>query len=108
MSKRLFVGNLPFSTTKEELLTFFAAYDATDASIPTDHDGRSKGFAFVDVADEMMNAAIEATNGKELGGRAINVNEARPREERAPRSGGFGGGNRDNYRGGGSAGGYAN
>src|SRR5437899_1273701 len=91
MSKRLFVGNLSYETMESDLTTMFAPYGATSATIPTDYDGRSKGFGFVDVSDDQMNAAISALNGKEIGGRSLNVNEARPRPER---SGGGGGGGR--------------
>jgi RNA recognition motif-containing protein len=62
----------------------------------TDQDGRAKGFGFVDVSDDQLQAAISATNGKDLDGRTLNVNEARPREER-----GGGGGGRGGYGGGG-------
>lgn len=94
MSKRLFVGNLSYDTSEQDLQGAFAPYGATSATIPTDYDGRGKGFGFVDVSEDQMNAAISAMNGKEVQGRALNVNEARPRPER---SGGGGGG----YSGGG-------
>jgi RNA recognition motif-containing protein len=104
MSKRLFVGNLSYNTSENQLQTVFAPYGATSVTIPTDHDGRGKGFGFVDVADDQMNAAISALNGKEIDGRALNVNEARPREERG--GGGYGGGRSGGgYGGGGSRGG---
>ena len=99
MSKRLFVGNLSYSVTETDLQSRFAPYGATSATIPTDHDGRSKGFGFVDVEADQMNAAISAMNGQEIDGRSLNVNEARPRPERS--SGGYGGGSR-----GGNGGGY--
>jgi RNA recognition motif-containing protein len=98
MSKRLFVGNLSYKTTEEDLQSRFQPYGATSATIPTDYDGRSKGFGFVDVSDDQMEAAISAWNGKDVDGRSLNVNEARPRPER---SGGGGGG----YGGGGRSGG---
>ncbi len=94
MSKRLFVGNLSWNMSETDLQTAFAPYGATTATIPTDYDGRGKGFGFVDVGEDQMNAAISAMNGKEIDGRAINVNEARPRPERsAGGSGSYGGGN---------------
>ena len=97
MSKRLFVGNLSFETSETQLQTAFSAYGATSASIPTDFDGRCKGFGFVDVDEDQMNAAISAMNGKEIAGRACTVNEARPRPERSSGTGGgfnrSGGGN---------------
>lgn len=83
MSKRIFVGNLSYNTTETDLQQLFAAYSASSATIPTDYDGRSKGFGFVELPAEQMNAAIAALNGKEIGGRAVNVNEARPRPERS-------------------------
>lgn len=97
MSKRLFVGNLSFNTSETDLQGAFAAYGATGATIPTDYDGRSKGFGFVDVDAEQMDAAISAMNGREISGRSLTVNEARPRAERS--NGGYSGG-------GGSRGGY--
>jgi RNA recognition motif-containing protein len=99
MNKRLYVGNLSYNTTEADLTSRFAEFGATGATIPTDHDGRSKGFGFVEVAEDQMEAAISAVNGKDLHGRALNVNEARPRTER---SGGGGGGG---YGGGGGRGG---
>ena len=92
MSKRLFVGNLSFNTTEESLQEAFAPYGATGATIPTNEMGRSRGFGFVDIGDEQINAAIAAWDGKELDGRQINVNEARPREDRGGGGGGYGGG----------------
>jgi RNA recognition motif-containing protein len=97
MSKRLYVGNLAYNTTEGDLQAAFAPYGATSAAIPTDHDGRSKGFGFVEVSEDQMNAAISAMNGKQVDGRALNVNEARPRTERA--GGGYGGGSRGGYGG---------
>ena len=91
MSKRLFVGNLSYNTSELDLKEAFAPYGCTSAALPTDYDGRGKGFGFVDVEDDQMNAAISALNGKEMDGRALNVNEARPRPERSG-GGGYGGG----------------
>ncbi len=88
----LYVGNLSFQATEAELREAFGAYGTvTKVAIITDREtGRSKGFAFVEMASKAEGeAAIAALNGKELGGRKLNVNEARPREDR-PRSGGFG------------------
>jgi RNA recognition motif-containing protein len=105
--KNIYVGNLPHNTTDSELRTVFEAHGAVEKiTLVTDRDtGRSRGFAFV----EMTNAgeadkAITALNGTELGGRALIINEAKPKSER-PRGGGhrFGGGGggrgRDDYRG---------
>jgi RNA recognition motif-containing protein len=105
MSKRLFVGNLSYNTTEGDLERMFAPYGATSVTIPSDYDGRSKGFGFVDVADDQMEAAISALNGKDVGGRTLNVNEARPRTERSGGGGGgYGGGGGGSYGGGGGGG----
>ena len=85
---RLYVGNLAFSTTNDELKAAFEQFGAVEsATVIMDRDtGRSKGFGFVDMNnDEEAKAAIEGLDGKPLGGRNIRVNEARPREERPPR-----------------------
>ena len=84
----IFVGSLPFSTREESLREVFSAHgEVTSARIITDRDtGRSRGFGFVEMPnDEEARNAITALNGSELEGRSINVNEARPREERRPR-----------------------
>ena len=105
MSKRLYVGNLSFNTSEADLNAAFAQWGGTGAAIPTDRvSGGSKGFGFVEVDDDQMNAAISAMNGKDMGGRALTVNEARPREDRGGGGGGgYGGGG---GRGGGGGGGY--
>src|ERR1043165_9133715 len=97
MSKRLFVGNLSYQTTENDLTTLFEqAGEVQSASIISDRDtGRSKGFAFVEMDSEGAEKAITQFNGTELNGRALNVNEARPREDRGGGRGGFGGGNRN-------------
>jgi cold-inducible RNA-binding protein len=103
MSKRLYVGNLSFNTSEAELQTAFEPYGGTGVKLITDQDGRSKGFGFVDVEDGQMDAAIRALNGRDLNGRTLTVNEARPREERSGGGGGrggSGGGNRGGYDGG--------
>ena len=94
MGTRLFVGNLPFSVDEQQLRTLFeeGGRQVSEVKIVTDRDtGRPRGFAFVDMATEQeAQAAINSLNGRDMGGRALTVNEAR---ERAPRSGGgFGGG----------------
>lgn len=105
MAKKLYVGGLPYSTTQDELRDAFAKAGAvTSATIIMDRmTGRSKGFGFVEMAnDDEALAAIEMWNGKEFGGRTLTVNEARPLEPRAPRSGGnFGGGHNSGGYGGG-------
>ncbi len=90
--KKLFVGNMSFNTTEGELRSIFEPYgEITSINIVTDRDtGRPRGFAFVELADDGEAAkAITELNGKELDGRALNVNEARPKPERSgPRDGG--------------------
>ena len=84
----IYVGNLPWSASDQEIADAFAAHGTVEkATIIVDRDsGRSKGFGFVTMNDnDEANAAIEALNGYELGGRGLKVNEARPREERPPR-----------------------
>ncbi len=91
---RIYVGNLPYDVTEDELRQYFSTYgQVTDASIPKDKDtGRSKGFGFIDMPTQSeAEAAIAATNGKPYKERTLTVSEARPREEGA-RGGGFGGG----------------
>src|SRR5262245_59796990 len=118
MSNKLFVGNLSFNTTENELQDLFAGCGSvTDVNLITDRmSGRSKGFAFVTMsAPEEAQNAIQNLNGKDINGRAMNVSEARPREERGDRGfggggggGGFagGGGGRGGRGGGGGGGGY--
>jgi RNA recognition motif-containing protein len=115
MAKKLYVGNLSFQTSGQDLQDLFAqAGTVESASVITDRDtGQSKGFAFVEMStDEEATAAIEQFNGKELDGRMLRVNEARPREARPGGGGGRGfggggggGGNRGGYGGGGNRGG---
>ena len=96
MSTKLYVGNLAFQTTSQELQQLFAqAGTVESASVVEDRDtGRSRGFAFVEMStQEEANSAIEQFNGKEVGGRSLKVNEAKPRENR-------GGGRGYNDRGG--------
>ena len=85
MAKNLFVGSLPWSVNDEQLAQIFAEAGTVDsARVITERDtGRSKGFGFVEMAtDEEAKKAIDTLNGKEIEGRAITVNEARPREDR--------------------------
>jgi RNA recognition motif-containing protein len=101
---KLYVGNLSYETSEGELRELFAAFGSVDSvRILTDGDsGRSKGFGFVEYQnDEEAKAAIAGLNGKEVRGRTLTVNEARPRPER----GGGGGGGRGGYGGGGFGGG---
>ena len=102
---KLFVGNLPFSATEQEIRDAFEAHgEVSDVAVIMDREtGRPRGFAFVEMSDSgQANAAIEALNNTDFGGRSLNVNEARPREDR-PRGGGGGGGG--GFRGGGGGGG---
>lgn len=94
MPSRLFVGNLSFQVTEDELQDAFAEYGGTSVSIPVNELGRPRGFGFVDVDEKRVQDAVAAMNGKDLHGREITVNEARPREDRAsrPRTGAFSGG----------------
>ena len=90
----IYVGNLAHTTDDDQLRSFFEEYGTVDSArvIMDRESGRSKGFGFVEMSDaNAANAAIEALNGQEMGGRALTVNEARPREERGPRRGGGGG-----------------
>jgi RNA recognition motif-containing protein len=84
MSKKIYVGNLPFRTTEDELAELFQQFGAVESvSIIIDRDtGRSKGFGFVSMNDDDAEKAIAAYNGKDLGGRALTVNEARPMVKR--------------------------
>jgi cold-inducible RNA-binding protein len=104
MAKKLYVGNLAFQTTSQHLQELFSqAGTVESASVIEDRDtGQSKGFAFVEMStDEEAAAAIEQFNGKELAGRMLKVNEARPRESRSGGGGGRGfGGNRGGSGGG--------
>jgi len=105
MSSKLFVGNLSFNTTENELQDTFAAHGTVlETNLMMDRaTGRPRGFGFVTMGSpEEAQKAIDALNGKDLGGRALTVNVAKPREERP--SGGGGGGGRREY-GGGSGGG---
>jgi cold-inducible RNA-binding protein len=109
MGTKLYVGNLSFRTTSEELSEAFSAAGTVEsASVIEDRDtGRSRGFAFVEMATaEEAAAAIEQFNGKDFGGRNLTVNEAKPRADRGGRGGGYGGGRGDYGGGGGGGGGY--
>jgi len=103
MSVKLYVGNLAFNTTEQDLQEQFNQYgQVNSARIVTDRNtGNSRGFAFIELdSKESAQAAIQALNGKEVDGRALTVNEARPREDRGSRGGGrnsFSGGNSRSY-----------
>jgi cold-inducible RNA-binding protein len=94
---KLYVGNLSFETTENDLQDLFEQHgQVSEVALMMDRmTGKSRGFAFVTMNDKAQaDAALAALNGKQVGGRALTVNEARPREERGPRSGGGGGGDR--------------
>ena len=94
MTKKLYVGNLPFQTTEDDLSDLFAAVGAVESvRIITDRDtGRSRGFGFIEMGDEDAEKAINEFNGKDMEGRPLTVNEARPQADRGGRGGGGGGG----------------
>jgi cold-inducible RNA-binding protein len=109
MSKKLYVGNLSYSVKDSDLEDLFAAHGTVlSAQVVVDRDtGRSKGFGFVEMtSDQEAQAAIEALNGREMEGRNLTVNEARPREDRGGGRGGYGGGGGRGGGGGGGRGGY--
>ena len=90
--KKIFVGNLHFSATEESIRSLFAPHGTVESiNLVTDRDtGRSRGFAFVEMADGAADKAIAALNGTNVGGRDLNVNEARPKADRAGHSSGGG------------------
>ena len=100
--KNIFVGNLSFGTTEQSIRSAFESYGGVDrVNIVTDRDsGQARGFAFVEMGvDSEGNAAIDGLNGKDLDGRTLNVNEARPKSERGSSGGGYrgnSGGSRQN------------
>ena len=107
MGRKLYVGNLSYGVTDSDLSTMFGAHGTVEsAQVIMDRDtGRSKGFGFVEMkTDQEAQAAIAGLNGKEVEGRALTVNEARPKTEGGGR-GGSGGGGRGGYGGGGGGGG---
>jgi RNA recognition motif-containing protein len=105
MSKRIYVGNLSYETTENDLTALFEQVGQVDSvNIITDRDtGRPKGFAFVEMGSDDAEKAIAQLNGTDVKGRTLTVNEARPRVERSNNRGGYGGGGR-----GGGRGGYGN
>jgi RNA recognition motif-containing protein len=95
MGKKLYVGNLAYSISSSDLEQLFAAHGTVEsAQVIMDRDtGRSKGFGFVEMgSDQEAQTAIAAMNGKDVEGRALTVNEAKPREDRGGGRGGYGGG----------------
>lgn len=107
MTKRIYVGNLSYQMTEGDLTELFEQVGQVDSvSIITDRDtGRSKGFAFVEMGKDDADKAIAQFNGTEINGRALTVNEARPREDRSSGGrGGYGGGRNSGGGGGGRGG----
>ena len=102
--KNIFVGNLSFGATEDAVRSMFEAYGTVDrVSVVTDREtGRARGFGFVEMSvNDEAERAIAALNGRELDGRALNINEARPKEDRGGGGGGYrgnGGGQRQNKR----------
>ena len=104
MSKRIYVGNLPFTSSEEDVRSLFATYgEVISVSLPNDRDtGRPRGFGFVEMENEAADNAIRSLDGKDFAGRSLRVNEARESER-----GGGGRGNGGGYGGGGGGGGYS-
>jgi cold-inducible RNA-binding protein len=103
VAKKMYVGNLSYSANEDELRRIFEEHGTVvSAQVIMDREtGRSKGFAFVEMSsDQEVQAAISALDGKEIGGRVLKVNEARPREDRGGGGGGGGGRDRGGYGGG--------
>ena len=108
MGKKVYVGNMSYDVDSTALGQLFAPFGTVESAevISDRYTGRSKGFGFVEMSsDAEAQAAIAALNGKDHGGRALTVNEAKPREDRGGRGGGGGGGGRGGFGGGGGGGG---
>ncbi len=107
MVQKIYVGNLPFTSTEGDVEQLFAPHgEVLSVALPTDREtGRPRGFGFVEMSSEDAKKAIAALDGKDFAGRALNVNEAKPRESRSDGGGGYGGGGGGGY-GGGGGGGY--
>jgi RNA recognition motif-containing protein len=103
---KIYVGNLPFSATEDQVRALFAEHGTVESiALPTDREtGRPRGFGFVEMSQADASRAIQAVNGKELDGRALRVNEAQDKPRGGGRPGGGGGGNRGGYGGGGGGG----
>lgn len=108
MTKKVYVGNLSFETTEEQVTDMFAEFGKVQSvAMINDRDsGRFRGFCFVEMEDSAANAAINALNGKSVDGRELRVNEARPREERSGGGGNRSGGGSRNRSGGGKSSSY--
>jgi RNA recognition motif-containing protein len=103
LAQKIYVGNLPYDTSEEAVERLFGEYgEVVSVALPTDREtGRPRGFGFVEMSSEDAAKAIASLNGTDFGGRALNVNEAKPREA----GGNRGGGSRGGYGGGGGGGG---
>ena len=101
MTQRIYVGNLPYTATEDEVRQLFASHgEVTDCSLPIDREtGRPRGFGFVEMPNEDAAKAMQALDGQDFGGRSLRVNEAQARQDRGGGGGGYGGG-------GGGGGGY--
>ncbi len=99
MAKRIYVGNLPFTSTEDEIRDLFQQHGEVHAvDLVTDREtGRPRGFGFVEMENDDAESAIQALDGVSLGGRDLRVNEARPRKERGGGGRGGGGGNRGGW-----------
>jgi len=99
LAKKLYVGNLPFSATEEELRELFGRHGTVErVSVITDREtGRPRGFAFIEMDPKGADDAMRALDGSQLGGRALRVSEAQERGDRGDRGGGGGGPRRDRY-----------
>ncbi|MBK6674255.1 MAG: RNA-binding protein [Proteobacteria bacterium] len=99
---KIYVGNLPFTATEDQVRALFAAHGTVESvSLPNDREtGRPRGFGFVEMSQADASRAIQAVNGQDMGGRALRVNEAQDK----PRTGGGGGGGRGGFGGGGGGG----
>ena len=99
MAKKIYVGNLPFSASDDDIRTLFGTHgDVQSVNLITDREtGRPRGFGFVEMDDSGADAAISALDGKDMDGRALKVNEARPRNDRGGSGGGGGGGSRGGW-----------
>jgi len=102
LSKKLYVGNLPFSATEEEIRDLFGQHGSVESvNVITDREtGRARGFAFVEMEASAADAAMRALDGSQLGGRSLRVNEANERRGGGGGGGGRGGGGGGGYRGG--------
>lgn len=104
MAKRIYVGNLSYEATEDQVRDLFSEYGSVDSVVMINdrETGRFRGFCFVEMENAAAARAIEALDGEEVDGRPLKVNEAKPREDRGDRRGGGGGGGRGQQRGGGS------